>query len=326
MKNVPWWLLSAGIHLVLLLGAALVFIETMFPYDDPGHAVMLTRFARSEDEVTINEPRTAETPLRPEAPWLRRPDPVTRQPGIWKEPVGGRVPKPPALSESGVVAALRWLGRHQNPDGSWSAAGFGRRCPSGLCGGPGDADYDTAVTSLALLAFLGAGYTPLSKTDFVDPAFPAQTLRFGDTVKRGLHCLLSQQDPEGAIGPRVGKQLYNHAIATFALSEAYGMTGLSPLKEPAQKAVDFLVAAQNPGKGWRYSPRCGDNDTSVTGWAVMALKSAELSGLQFPRSAFDGALAWVAEATDADRVGYNRAGTGKSSSPVSGRTSPITPR
>jgi len=66
------------------------------------------------------------------------------------------------------------------------------------------------------------------------------------------------------------------------------MTNASTLQIPAQKAVDFLVAAQNPGKGWRYTSRSGDNDTSVTGWAAMALKSAELSGLQFRRRATKG--------------------------------------
>jgi hypothetical protein len=103
--------------------------------------------------------------------------------------------------------------------------------------------------------------------------------------------------------------MYNHAIAALALSEAYGMTAAAPLKEPAQKAIDFLVAAQNPGKAWRYSSKPGDNDTSVTGWAVMALKSAELSGLSYPSSAAQGALGWLDEATDdRSRTGYNAKG------------------
>jgi hypothetical protein len=92
------------------------------------------------------------------------------------------------------------------------------------------------------------------------------------------------------------------------------MTGSNPIFEPARKAIEFLVAAQNPGKGWRYSARGGDNDTSVTGWAVMALKSAELSDLKPPAAAYKGALAWLDEATEKNgyyRVGYTQAGTGK---------------
>jgi len=60
--------------------------------------------------------------------------------------------------------------------------------------------------------------------------------------------------------------------------------------------------------------KSGDNDTSVTGWAVMALKSAELSNLAFPPSAFTGALNWLNEATEKNgyyRTGYTMAGTGK---------------
>ena len=111
------------------------------------------------------------------------------------------------------------------------------------------------------------------------------------------------------------KYMYNHTVAALALSEAYGMTASSPLKEPAQKAIDFVVASQNPGKGWRYSAKCGDNDTSVSGWAIMALKSAELSELVFPKeTAYQGAIAWLNETTDTNgyaRVGYNARGTGK---------------
>lgn len=166
--------------------------------------------------------------------------------------------------------------------------------------GPGDEEYRTGVTALAVLAFLGAGYSHLSK-DVYDGAC------FGDVLRRGLQWLLAQQDAEGRVGPAsAGKPLYNHAIAALALSEAYGLTGSPLFVENAQRAIDFLVAAQNAGKGWRYSPRSGESDTSVTGWAVMALKSAELSGLRFPRSAYAGALAWLDEASlESDgRAGY----------------------
>ena len=32
---------------------------------------------------------------------------------------------------------------------------------------------------------------------------------------------------------------------------------------PAQKAINFIHTAQNYGLGWRYTPKCGNNDTSV---------------------------------------------------------------
>jgi hypothetical protein len=113
------------------------------------------------------------------------------------------------------------------------------------------------------------------------------------------------------------KYLYNHGLGALALVEAYGLTRASWLREPAQKAVDFTVAAQNPGKGWRYSYKCGDNDSSVTGWQVMVLRAAELSGLSFPRSAYDGARSWYDEVTEEayGRVGYTHKGTGKVFSP-----------
>jgi hypothetical protein len=209
---------------------------------------------------------------------------------------------------------LRWLARHQNPDGTWSSSEFGARCSAGPCLGKGESDFDEGATSLALLAFLGAGYTQLSKDELWDPVEPGRRLHFGSVVKKGLQALLARQDPEGCIGPRGPKFMYNHAIATLALCEAYGMTAASPLQEPAQKAVDFLVAAQNPGAGWRYGVRTGENDTSVSGWAVMALKSAELSDLSFPRKSTEGAIAWIDRATErgpSPRVGYTHAGSGK---------------
>ncbi len=218
----------------------------------------------------------------------------------------GNTPK----TDKAVLSALLWLARHQSPDGSWGVQGYLAQCKAGNCSpnpSSASADFDAGVTGLALLAFLGAGYSHLSRDTHED-------ICFGDVVRKGLQATISRQDADGFIGPRSGhKAMYNHAICALALGEAYGLTFSALFKENAQRAVDALVAAQNPGKGWRYTPRSGDSDTSVTGWAVMALKSAELSSLSLPPSAYAGARAWLDEATETDygRAGYTHRGTGK---------------
>jgi hypothetical protein len=384
MNNAPWWLVSAGLHAVLLLGAALIYVEKLLAIEEVQFVVRTDAAGLPPVINKIESPRDVtghKSPIPvdpdpaadPKATFLFDPsakfadteesednDPARKRKGQdfdaygfipGQEPgIKGKGLHGPGLNdslgvgggfgasrrkggkeggmrntlvkvggggddtESAVTAALRWLARHQNGDGSWSASGFSHKCVNGKCSGNGEADYDAGVTSLSLLAFLGAGYSQLSRDEFTDPAVPGQTLSFGEVVKKSLQWLTLHQDPEGCVGERGQKYMYNHAIAALALSEAYGMTAAPILHEPAQKAIDFLVAAQNPGKGWRYSSKCGDNDTSVTGWAVMALKSAEISGLSFPATAFAGALNWLNEATEQNgyyRTGYNQAGTGK---------------
>jgi len=182
-------------------------------------------------------------------------------------------------SEFAVLCALKWLARHQSPDGSWKAATFTDQCTGSKCGHPGANDYDMGETGLAVLAFLGAGYSHLSREEVHDEV-TGKTIKLGEVVMNAIRWLVNNQDADGCIGPKVPKMMYNHAICTLALSEAYGMTESQILKDPAQKAIDFLVQAKNPYKAWRYSPKCGENDSSVTGWCVMALKSAELSNLE----------------------------------------------
>ncbi|HEX7898465.1 MAG TPA: prenyltransferase/squalene oxidase repeat-containing protein [Planctomycetota bacterium] len=190
-----------------------------------------------------------------------------------------------------MLASLKWLARHQNPDGSWSVPA--------CCPGPGNADYREGLTGLSVLAFLGAGYSHLSKDTY-------DGLSFGDVIRRGLQNLMTP-------AAEVPRGMYNRAVRAMALSEAYGLTGSTLFREPAQEAIDDLINAQNPGRGWRYTSRSGENDSSVTGWAVMALESARRSDLKAPRCAFDGARAWFAEVTDPEtgRAGYTAANTGK---------------
>jgi len=211
---------------------------------------------------------------------------------------------------SPIIESLLWLARHQEPDGSWSARSFAGNCVGAPCTGPGDEDLSAGVTGLALLAFLGAGYSQLSHDMFLWEGHPGRLLHFGRVVKKAFDWLQDQQGPDGAIGLRGSKGMYNHMVAAQALSEGYGMTASRPLRAPAQRAMDFIVAAQNPGKGWGTSPRGGQSNSSVTGWAVMALKSAELSELLFPRSSYDSALSWYEDVTDpvSQEVGHTKKG------------------
>jgi hypothetical protein len=72
--------------------------------------------------------------------------------------------------------------------------------------------------------------------------------------------------------------MYSHAIATMALCESYALTGDPSLKKAATRAVQFISRTQNPAGGWRYEP-LAQGDTSVFGWMVFALRSANLAGL-----------------------------------------------
>jgi hypothetical protein len=220
-------------------------------------------------------------------------------------------------TETAVLNAHKWLARHQAADGSWKTKDYVDRCRASGEGTPckpnpgGADDWAVGNTGLALLAFLGTGLSTATDKEY-------DGINFGKIVRLGIEWLRKQQDQDGCVGARSGsKYMYGHAIATIALAEAHGLHDDPTLLLPAQKAVDFLVAAQNRGDGWRYSAQCGDSDPSVTGWCVMALRAAELAGLGFRKAAYDGALACLAAFADDERgrAGYRKKGMAGDSVP-----------
>lgn len=187
-----------------------------------------------------------------------------------------------AGSERAVELGLDFLARHQSPDGRWTLDKFNNDRPGYESAGLAQMQSDTAATGLALLAYFGAGYTHLDG-------------KYRVPVGSALDFLVSNQKPDGDLfttgSPYVW--LYSHGIASIALCEAYGMTRDPRLREPAQRALNFIVAAQHPTQGgWRYSPQ-RESDTSVSGWQMMALKSGELSGLTVPRTTYDRLSGWL---------------------------------
>ena len=231
---------------------------------------------------------------------------------------GGGGPRPtgdgaPMRSEDAVTRALLWLAYHQDFDGHWSAAEFDLQCgglgAGQVCEGLGSPRYDVGVTGLALLAFLGAGHTD-------------KTGEHAETVSRGLRWLTKVQGPDGMLcEPTNTTGTYDQAIATLALCEAvtHCRTSSARLRGPARRAVAALLAMRPPASGWRY--RAGhpemslpgrQADTSVTGWALLALASADKAGLDGDPDAWADAMDFLDEVTDpaTGRAGYTARGEG----------------
>lgn len=199
---------------------------------------------------------------------------ASRKPGNTK--AGGKGAAPPQ-TEAAIEMGLAFLARYQQTDGRWSLQGFGEETTL---------SSDTAATALSLLSFQGAGFTHREH-------------QYKDVVRSGLDHLLAHQKENGDLfialddNSNQSVWLYSHALATIALCEAYGMTQDPELRVPAQKAIDFIVAAQHKERGgWRYAPGVG-SDTSVSGWMMMALKSGELANLTVPKETYVKIEAWL---------------------------------
>jgi hypothetical protein len=188
-------------------------------------------------------------------------------------------------TEAAVKAALKWLADRQSADGHWDPRVHGAGVDMNVLGHShqnAGSRADTGITGLALLAFLASGHTHRDG--------PYQR-----DVRRGLEYLVQCQAPDGNLGGQAAlfEFMYCHAMATCALSEAYGMTHDDRLREPVEKAVAFTAAAQDPvGGGWRYKPGM-PGDTSQLGWQLMALKSADLAGIPMPEPARQGIIRYL---------------------------------
>lgn len=214
-------------------------------------------------------------------------------------------------SEQAVERALNWLARHQDTDGRWDGStakyndgnpvrgddDYTVHCPAGEpC--IGECIYweaDTALTGLALLAYLGAGYTQADG-------------KYAETVGKGLDFLRAAQKPDGDLrGPSKAVGMYCHAMASIALCEAYALTGDERLRDPVERAIGFLARARaRDGQSWRYAPGAPVGDTSILGWVVMALKSAREVGIEVPSNLQTGTLTWLSRVAIGESRGLAR--------------------
>ena len=190
-------------------------------------------------------------------------------------------------SEAAVARGLRWIVKQQSPDGRWALDGAYKNR---------GAHDDISGTAFGLLPLLGAGYThKAAKNSKINP--------FEKPIEKGLMFLIRKQDKRtGNFG---GKDMYSHALATIAICEAYGLSQDPALRQPAQKAVNYLVTSQHSGGGWRYNPNPPEGgDLSVTGWVVMALKSGQMAGLDVPEMTMQKTIYFVDSVHNSGNDGY----------------------
>ncbi len=173
-------------------------------------------------------------------------------------------------SESAVDRALLAFARLQRPDGLWDGSAL-------TAAGTLDRRGNSA---LVLLGFVGAGYSHLSKDThggFV----------YGDVVRKGLAALMQ------APAPQPGDSTLNESLVQLAISEAFGLTGSQFYRPAAETGLAELLRRQSPDGGWHRSDPTQRGEASATTFAVMAIKSAQLGGLEIPAAPAARALSFV---------------------------------
>src|SRR5262249_26808594 len=158
-----------------------------------------------------------------------------------------------AKTEQAIQRGLAYLSARRESNGSFGTHGY---------------KGNVAVTSLAAMAFMCAGYQPHRGTA-------------GKVILDALKFVLSQENRTGTYpgylhnpfasphGP-----MYGHGFATLFLGEVYGMVHDRTLRDKVrgtlQRAVKLILEAQNVRKGprgeggWRYTPGSGDSHLTVT--------------------------------------------------------------
>ena len=354
LRTAPAWAVSMLLHIVVLLSMALIVQEP--PKEEKPRVIVssapevVEEFEEFEEETPLDQPQTTEVSnevVLPDAATVEDVQVVSDAADIDASAVsveftdfstetaassdllasvgaiggqagglGGRTDPTmrnklvqagggSAQSEAAVEAALKWIINHQMPDGSWDFDFT--KCPScnGNCSHPGKLADRGGATAMALLPMLGRGYT--------HKAGP-----YKKQFEAGIGFLAAMTVKGQGKAYEKGGNLYSQGLAGIALSETYAMTQDKRLAGPAQLALNYIMAAQDPvGGGWRYAPK-QPGDTSAVGWQLMALKSGNMAYLQVSPLTIKKAVEFLnrVQADDGANYGYTDPGNGLGTSAV----------
>ncbi len=196
-------------------------------------------------------------------------------------------PELTAKASQAIDKGLKYLLATQKEDGSWDEGGEGNRV--------------IGITSLAMMAFMAKAQFPGSGP-------------YGKELDRAKDFLLDYA--KSSTDGYLGSTMYEHGLATLALSEIWGMTRDNEddevIQNALEKAVDVIIRSQNPGGGWRYQPQAdGGEDTSCTQTVFHALASARQAGILVPEETITKVGKYLRGAQSAESGGFTYAPNGK---------------
>ncbi len=177
---------------------------------------------------------------------------------------------------------LRYLAEKQNSEGCWDD-------------GAGD---EPGVVGLCVAAFLAHGEDPNNGP-------------YAKVIRKGIDYIIAEQS---SVNGYIGSSMYNHAFATKALAESYGVIEHPKVEKALEQAVELILSSQKRNRfgAWRDTPDSRDADTTVTGCQVVSLFAARNAGMSVPDEAIKKALAYLASCRGGDgSYGYTSAAGGK---------------
>jgi hypothetical protein len=188
----------------------------------------------------------------------------------------------PAQTEMVYEKGLEYLARNQNEQGAWNDS----------------VGNEAGVVGLCVAAFLAHGEDPANGP-------------YAKHIRKGLDYILSQQNEKNGY---IGSSMYNHAFATKALAESYGVVDNPKIAPALKKAVDLILSSQKRNRfgAWRYTPDSRDADTTVTGCQMVTLFAARNAGIAVPDEAIRKGLSYLNNNRSSDgSYGYTSASGGK---------------
>lgn len=172
-----------------------------------------------------------------------------------------------------ATPALRWLAANQNREGFWSDD-----APVAEGAEPVASTFNVAMAMLAHLRTGASHKGGPSRATMRQAIFWARKVQQND----GNFAASESIDP-----------LLHHAAATCAIAEAYSLSRDLVLKAIVDKSVEYLCKARGSTGAWGMNPNDANPNVVVTGWALLALRTASQAGITVDEQVFAEAAMWA---------------------------------